>query len=434
MNIDRMESQLRNTSLYQYLGKIDKIVGTTIESIGPICNIGDVCMIEIPESTQKAYAEVVGFRENKVLLMPYDEIEGIGYGSAVKNCGHKLMIPVSNDLIGRTVDPLGYPMDNLGPIKAEEFYTITGKRSNPMNRPRINTVIQMGVKAIDGMLTIGKGQRMGIFAGSGVGKSTLMGMIAKNVKADVNVIALVGERSREVVEFITRDLGEEGLKRSVLVVATSNQSAMMRSKCTMTATTIAEYFKDQGMDVLLMMDSLTRFAMAQREIGLSVGEPPVARGYTPSIYSDLPKLLERSGNFEGGSITGIYTVLVEGDDTNEPISDTVRGIIDGHIILSRKVAAKNHYPAIDILNSVSRLMNDIVLPEQKEAANRIRKLLSVYESNADLVSIGAYKKGSNKEMDEALAKMDSINEFLQQKTDESFTIDETVIKMIKLAE
>ena len=434
MDIERMESQLRNTSLYRYLGKIDKIVGTTIESIGPECNVGDVCSIEIPGSKKNIYTEVVGFRENKVLLMPYDEIEGIGYGSAVKNTGQKLNIAVSNELIGRTVDALGYPMDDLGDIKADEYYKIGGIKSNPMTRPQIDTVIQMGIKAIDGMLTIGKGQRMGIFAGSGVGKSTLMGMIAKNVKADVNVIALVGERSREVVEFIKRDLGEEGLKRSVLVVATSNQSAMMRSKCPMTATAIAEYFKDQGMDVLLMMDSLTRFAMAQREIGLSVGEPPVARGYTPSIYSELPRLLERSGNFKEGSITGIYTVLVEGDDTNEPISDTVRGIIDGHIILSRKVAAKNHYPAIDVLNSISRLMNEIVLPEQKEAANKIRKMLSVYENNADLVVIGAYKKGSNKDLDEALAKMDQINGFLQQKTDESFNMDETVLKMIKLTE
>lgn len=434
MDIEKMENHLRNTSLYNYLGKIDKIVGTTIESIGPVCNIGDVCMIEIPGETEAAYAEVVGFKENNVLLMPYDEIEGIGYGSAVKNTGHKLLIPVSNNLIGRTVDPIGFPMDNLGPINADICYGINGKKSNPMDRPRISTPIQMGIKAIDGMLTIGKGQRMGIFAGSGVGKSTLMGMIAKNVKADVNVIALVGERSREVVEFIKRDLGEEGLKRSVLIVATSNQTAMMRSKCTMTATTIAEYFKDQGMDVLLMMDSLTRFAMAQREIGLSVGEPPVARGYTPSIYSELPKLLERAGNFENGSITGIYTVLVEGDDTNEPISDTVRGIIDGHIILSRKVAAKNHYPAIDILNSVSRLMNDIAVPEHKEAANKIRGLLSVYENNADLVSIGAYKKGTNRDLDDALLKLDSINEFLQQKTDESLTLDETIIKMIKLVE
>ena len=434
MDIERMESQLRNTSLYRYLGKIDKIVGTTIESIGPECNIGDVCSIDIPGSSTKIYTEVVSFRENKVLLMPYDEIEGIGYGSAVQNTGHKLNIAVSNELIGRTVDALGNPMDDLGEIRTEKYYKISGQKSNPMTRPQIDTVMQMGIKAIDGMLTIGKGQRMGIFAGSGVGKSTLMGMIAKNVKADVNVIALVGERSREVVEFIRRDLGEEGLKRSVLVVATSNQSAMMRSKCPMTATAIAEYFKDQGMDVLLMMDSLTRFAMAQREIGLSVGEPPVARGYTPSIYSELPRLLERSGNFKEGSITGIYTVLVEGDDTNEPISDTVRGIIDGHIILSRKVAAKNHYPAIDILNSISRLMNEIVLPEQKEAASKIRKMLSVYENNADLVAIGAYKKGSNKDLDEALAKLEQINGFLQQKTDESFDMDETVLKMIKLTE
>ncbi|WP_343248420.1 flagellar protein export ATPase FliI [Diplocloster hominis] len=434
MDTRKVHEVIRNSSLYTYMGKIDKIVGTTVESTGPACNIGDVCTIEIPKSGQSMKAEVVGFRENKVLLMPYEEIEGIGYGSAVRNTGDKLKIPVSEELIGRTVDPLGMPIDGMGPVGNVKYYPITGERSNPMERPRIDTVIPMGVKAIDGLLTIGKGQRMGIFAGSGVGKSTLMGMIAKNVKADVNVIALVGERSREVVEFISRDLGEEGLKRSVLVVATSNQSAMMRAKCTLTATTIAEYFKDQGLDVLLMMDSLTRFAMASREIGLSIGEPPVARGYTPSIYSDLPKLLERSGNFEKGSITGIYTVLVEGDDTNEPISDTVRGIIDGHIMLSRKVAARNHYPAIDILSSISRLMNDIVLPEHKEAANKIRKYLSVYENNLDLVSIGAYKKGTNKELDDVLQRIDKINEFLRQKTDERFTLQEAVLRMIALAE
>ena len=434
MDTRKVYEVIRNSSLYTYMGKIDKIVGTTVESTGPACNIGDVCTIEIPKSGQSMKAEVVGFRENKVLLMPYEEIEGIGYGSAVRNTGDKLKIPVSEELIGRTVDPLGMPIDGMGPVGNVKYYPITGERSNPMERPRIDTVIPMGVKAIDGLLTIGKGQRMGIFAGSGVGKSTLMGMIAKNVKADVNVIALVGERSREVVEFISRDLGEEGLKRSVLVVATSNQSAMMRAKCTLTATTIAEYFKDQGLDVLLMMDSLTRFAMASREIGLSIGEPPVARGYTPSIYSDLPELLERSGNFEKGSITGIYTVLVEGDDTNEPISDTVRGIIDGHIMLSRKVAARNHYPAIDILSSISRLMNDIVLPEHKEAANKIRKYLSVYENNLDLVSIGAYKKGTNKELDDVLQRIDKINEFLRQKTDERFTLQEAVLRMIALAE
>ena len=431
MEMGQIEQAIQNAELYTYLGKIDKIVGTTVESMGPACRLGDVCTIDVVEGGSPVMAEVVGFRENRVLLMPYEEMEGIGYGSAVRNTGERLRIAVSDQLIGRTVDAMGMPIDGLGPVGDVSYYTITGKPSNPMTRPRIDTVIQMGVKAIDGLLTVGKGQRMGIFAGSGVGKSTLMGMIAKNVKADVNVIALVGERSREVVEFINRDLGKEGLKRSVLVVATSNQSAMMRSKCTMTPTTIAEYFKDQGMDVLLMMDSLTRFAMAQREVGLSIGEPPVARGYTPSIYSELPKLLERSGNFEEGSITGIYTVLVEGDDANEPISDTVRGIIDGHIMLSRKVAAKNRYPAIDILSSISRLMNDIVMPEHREAAGKLRRLLAVYESNSDLVSIGAYKKGTNPELDDALAHIDRIYGFLQQKTDESFSLDEAVIQMIQ---
>ena len=318
MEISKVYSTIRTAPLYTHMGKLDKIVGMTVESTGPACNIGDVCTIEIP-GRECAYAEVVGFRENKVLLMPYDEIQGIGYGSAVSNTGDKLRIPVSNELIGRTVDALGNPMDGRGPVEGTKFYPVTGHESNPMLRPRIEQPIQMGVKAIDGLLTIGKGQRMGIFAGSGVGKSTLMGMIAKNVRSEFNVIALVGERSREVVEFIQRDLGEEGARRSVLVVATSNESAMMRSKCPMTATTIAEYFKDQGMDVLLMMDSLTRFAMARREIGLSIGEPPVARGYTPSIYSDLPKLLERSGNFERGSITGIYTCLLYTSDAADEL-------------------------------------------------------------------------------------------------------------------
>ena len=338
---------IRMNSFYKTYGKIEQIVGMTVEASGINCNIGDVCKISVKPGKKYVTAEVVGFKDGKVMLMPYSDMDGIGYGSFVENTGEKLMINVSNSLIGRTVDALGEPLDGKEALSGETLYSINGMRSNPLERPPIAKPLEFGVKAIDGMLTIGKGQRMGIFAGSGVGKSTLMGMIARNIKADVNVIALVGERGREVMEFIDRDLGPEGVKRSVLVVATSDQPALMRSKCALTATTIAEYFKDQGKDVLLMMDSLTRYCMAEREIGLSIGEPPVARGYTPSIYASLPKLLERCGNFKTGSITGIFTVLVEGDDSNEPVSDTVRGIIDGHIMLSRKIAMKNHYPAIN---------------------------------------------------------------------------------------
>ena len=301
-----------------------------------------------------------------------------------------------------------------------------------MARPPIRERLEFGVKAIDGMLTIGKGQRIGIFAGSGVGKSTLMGMIAKHVKADINVIALVGERGREVVEFMEKDLGPEGMSRSVLVVATSDQPAMLRKRCPSVATGIAEYFRDQGLDVLLMMDSLTRFAMAQREIGLAVGEPPVARGYTPSIYAELPKLLERSGNFQKGSITGVYTVLVEGDDTNEPIADTVRGILDGHIVLSRRLANSNHFPAIDVGASISRLMTDIVSPEHQRLSARIRDVMGTYEKNSDLVSIGAYKAGTNPKLDYALGKIDGINQFLMQGVKEGFTYEEDLEAMRKL--
>lgn len=432
LDIARYRQVLRLNGLYTYEGRIDQIVGMTVEATGLFCNIGDVCEISTGGAGKKILSEVVGFRANKVLLMPYQEIEGIGYGASVRSTNEKLMIRMSDALIGRTVDALGEPIDDGPPIEGNDYYSINGEPSNPMTRPRISTPIEMGVKAIDGTLTIGKGQRMGIFSGSGVGKSTLMGMIARNVKADINVIGLVGERGREVVEFITRDLGEEGAKRSVLVVATSDQPAMMRSKCALTATTIAEYFRDQGKDVLLMMDSLTRFAMAQREIGLSIGEPPVARGYTPSIYTALPKLLERSGNFETGSITGIYTVLVEGDDANEPISDTVRGIIDGHIMLSRKVAMKNHYPAIDVLSSVSRLMNDIVDKSHSSAAGQLRNLMAVYQDNQDLISIGAYKGGSNPELDFAISHMSAINEYLQQEVGEKFELDQSV-ELLKAA-
>ncbi|MEG2931038.1 MAG: FliI/YscN family ATPase, partial [Ruthenibacterium sp.] len=332
----------------------------------------------------------------------------------------------SDQLVGRTVDALGCPIDSGPPLTGGVPISIGGVPANPMERPPISEIMELGVKSIDGLMTLGKGQRIGIFAGSGVGKSTLMGMIARNVQADINVIALVGERGRELVEFITRDLGPEGLKRSVLVVATSDQPAMMRYKCAQTATAVAEFFQQQGKHVLLMMDSLTRFCMAQREIGLNTGEAPVARGYTPSIYSVLPKLLERSGNFEVGSITGIYTVLVEGDDTNEPVADTVRSIIDGHIVLSRKIAAKNHYPAVDVLASVSRLMNNIVSPEQKAAAGRLRNMMSLYKDNEDLISIGAYKMGANPALDEAIVHMEKINRFLIQEVEKPSRFDETV--------
>ncbi|GHU54849.1 flagellar protein export ATPase FliI [Clostridia bacterium] len=450
MTKEILRKHLSKSNFYTTYGKIAKIVGTTVEATGLVCNIGDVCRVKSTTGEKELLAEVVGFVDNRVILMPYEDIEGIGYGSIVKNTNAKLMVKVSDALIGRTVNALCEPIDDLGDVGVTgeamegfdavgsavnnvdgdgKWYSIQGVSSNPMKRPPIKEPIQIGVKAIDGMLTIGKGQRMGIFAGSGVGKSTLMGMIARNVVADVNVIALVGERGRELLEFINRDLGPEGLKRSVVVVATSDQPAMMRSKCALTATTIAEYFRDQGKDVLLMMDNLTRYCMAQREIGLSAGELPVARGYTPSIYATLPKLLERSGNFTNGSITGIYAVLVEGDDSNEPISDTVRGIIDGHIMLSRKIAMRNHYPSIDVLGSVSRLMSEIATPEHKSVAGEMRKLMAAYQDSQDLISIGAYKSGSNPTLDIAVRKIESINAFLQQPTTTGVAFEDTIAQM-----
>lgn len=426
LDFSEFRKDIEKHDTFRYMGKIEKIVGMTIEASGPACNIGDVCRIFSKDMSSYINAEVVGFNKSNILLMPYTEMEGIGPGSIVDNTGDKLNVKAGSALVGRIVDALGNPLDGGDPINYTDEVPISGIPVNPFTRPPIHETIELGVKAIDGMLTLGKGQRIGIFAGSGVGKSTLMGMIARKVKADVNVIALVGERGREVREFIERDLGPEGMARSVLVVATSDQPAMMRAKCPLTATAIAEYFMKQGKDVLIMMDSLTRYAMALREVGLATGEPPIARGYTPSIYSALPKLLERAGNFPEGSITGIYTVLVEGDDTNEPIADTVRGIIDGHIILSRKIAAQNHYPAIDILPSVSRLMTEIAKPEHKAAAGKLRNLLSLYTENADLISIGAYKFGTNPELDEAINKIDAINEFLMQRVEESVSFEQTV--------
>lgn len=424
--MEKYHQILQKESLGTYIGKVTRIVGLRLESIGPLSKIGDVCEIETLDKSSKILAEVVGVEDMNVFLLPYTDTDGIGYGSLVTNLNHVLEIPVGPNLIGRIVDSLAHPIDGLGEIETGEVYSVKGVRLNPFERPRIKDILSLGVKPMDGLLTLGKGQRLGIFAGSGVGKSTLMGMIARNVKADINVIALVGERGREVNEFIEKDLGVEGLKRSVLVIATSDQSAMMRSKCALTATTIAEYFRDQGNDVLLMMDSLTRFAMAEREIGLSVGESPIARGYTPSIYTALPKLLERAGNTSKGSITGLYTVLVEGDDSNEPISDTVRGIIDGHVMLSRKIGMKNHYPAIDVLASISRLMNDIVSDKQKLIAQKIRHLMAVYQENEDLISIGAYKSGTNPKLDEAIKKIDAINQFLIQDVNQAYDLNQTI--------
>lgn len=412
-----------------HIGKIENIVGMAIEASGGKSSIGDISMIYSENQNKQIPAEIVGFKEDKSLLMPYEAMSGISAGSFVRNTKQSLKIPVGEFLRGRIVDAMGKPMDEFGPFQTDQYYSVENSYINPLTRPPITEKMEFGIKAIDGMLTIGKGQRIGIFAGSGVGKSTLLGMIAKNVKADINVIALVGERGREVREFIEKDLGEEGLKRSILVVATSDQPAMLRMKCPKVATTIAEYFKDQGYDVLLMMDSLTRFSMAQREIGLAVGEPPVARGYTPSIYAELPKLLERSGNFKKGSITGVYTVLVEGDDTNEPIADTVRGILDGHIVLTRKLANSNHFPAIDINASISRLMSTIVSKEHSTLASKFRDILSIYDKNSDLISIGAYKQGTNLKLDYAISKIDKVNTFLKQGVLEKFSYGYVVKEM-----
>ncbi|HIY38793.1 MAG TPA: flagellar protein export ATPase FliI [Candidatus Agathobaculum merdigallinarum] len=424
--------QIKDGDTLSRTGKIENIVGMSIEASGGHGAIGDICRIYSAESNSQVLAEVVGFRSDRMLLMPYQNMNGLAPGSFVRNTGKRLRLQVGDFLRGRIINAMGKPIDGKEPFPEGDSYYVDSPYINPLTRPPIRERVDFGVRAIDSTLTIGKGQRIGIFAGSGVGKSTLMGMIAKNVKTDINVIALVGERGREVLEFVQKDLGEEGMRRSVLVVATSDQPAMLRMKCPSVATAIAEYFRDQGLDVLLMMDSLTRFAMAQREIGLAVGEPPVARGYTPSIYAELPKLLERSGNFERGSITGVYTVLVEGDDTNEPIADTVRGILDGHIVLSRKLANANHFPAIDVSASISRLMVDIVPAEHSKLAGKLRDILSIYEKNEDLLAIGAYKAGSNPRLDYAISKIDKINAFLMQGINESFSYDESVGQLEKI--
>ena len=419
---------LAQESFYKKLGKVSKIVGLTIESVGPDAKLNDLCKIYSPDKSQTLFAEVVGFKDSRVLLMPFDNVGGIGPGCIVENTESPLGVKVGDAILGHTLDGLGNPVDGVD-LGLTETYSVEASPPAPMSRVIINQMLPLGVKAVDGLLTVGKGQRIGIFAGSGVGKSTLLGMFARNTKADINVIALIGERGREVREFIERDLGEEGMRRSVLVVATSDKPALIRNKAAKTATAIAEYFRDQGKDVLLMMDSLTRFSMAQREIGLASGEPPVTRWYPPSVYSEMPKLLERAGMAEKGSITGLYTVLVDGDDFNEPITDTARSILDGHIILSRKLGHKNHYPAIDVLQSISRCMSQISTKEHKKMAGRLKNVLATYNEAEDLINIGAYKKGSNRNIDYAISKIDAVNKFLVQQTDEKFSFEEE-IKML----
>lgn len=426
---ERYKTVLRDKSFIKYYGKVSQVVGLTIESIGPISNVGDVCEIKSINGNT-IYAEVMGFKDDKVYLMPLGDMDGIGPGNSVISTGQKLKIGVGEELLGRVIDALGNPIDGKGPIKFKKLVSANNVPPNPIERKRIREAMPLGIKAIDGLLTCGKGQRVGIFAGSGVGKSTLLGMIARNAKSDINVIALIGERGREVNEFIEKDLGEDGLKRSILVVSTSDTPALMRVKGAMTATSIAEYFRDQGLDVLLMMDSVTRFAMAQREIGLSIGEAPVSRGYTPSVFSVLPKLLERAGSAKNGSITALYTVLVDGDDLNEPITDAVRGILDGHIVLSRKLANKGQYPAIDILASISRVMNDIVSDEHKNLSSKFKSILSVYEESEDLINIGAYAKGSNPKIDEAISLHDDMINYIKQNTDENYNFEDE-LNMLK---
>ncbi len=422
--------KLADGTYFQRLGKVVKIVGLTIESVGPEAKLNDLCRIMIDKNKNiSVMAEVVGFREKRLLLMPFESVEGIGVGCIVENTGHPLSVLVGDAVLGHTLDGIGRPTD-VTELDLPYEYPVEAAPPDPMEREIISEVLPLGVKAVDGLITIGKGQRIGIFAGSGVGKSTLLGMFARNTKADINVIALIGERGREVREFIERDLGEEGMKRSVVVVATSDKPALIRNKAAKTATAIAEYFRDQGKDVLLMMDSLTRFSMAQREIGLASGEPPVTRGYPPSVYSEMPKLLERAGTSDKGSITGLYTVLVDGDDFNEPITDTARSILDGHIMLSRKLGHKNHYPAIDILQSISRVMSAIATKEHKEAAGKLKNVMATYNEAEDLINIGAYKSGSNKEIDYAIRKIDAVNTFLCQQTDEKFLFDDE-IEMLK---
>ncbi|MDY0405886.1 flagellar protein export ATPase FliI [Virgibacillus sp. 179-BFC.A HS] len=433
MDVEKIQQVIERMDSYKHYGKVMQVVGLMIESIGPQATIGDVCLIH-PANKRKSpvMAEVVGFNKKMIMLMPYSEVTEIGPGCLVESTGKPLTVKVGQPLLGSVVDSLGRKLDQSMLPKGLTNCITEQAPPNPMLRPPIAEPIQVGVKAIDALLTMGKGQRIGIFAGSGVGKSTLLGMIARNSSADINVIALIGERGREVREFIEKDLTAEGLKKSIVVVATSDQPALMRIKGAYTATAISEYFRNQGYDVNLMMDSVTRVAMAQREVGLAVGEPPTTKGYTPSVFAMLPKLLERAGTNQQGTITGLYTVLVDGDDMNDIIADTVRGILDGHFVMDRQLAERGQYPAINILKSISRVMNQIVDADHLAAAQQIRSLMAVYEENHELIQIGAYKNGSNAEIDTAIYFHDKILDFLKQGTNDYVTLDDSIASMKQL--
>ena len=434
INLGRYFHELERASPVQVRGRVKEVVGLVVRASLPQAFVGELCLICNPRSRVPIKAEVVGFRDEDVLLMPIGELTNIGPQSVVDATGTCLTVGVGDGLLGRVLNGVGEPMDAeiAGPLTTTAEYPVSAPPPKALRRRRVTSPISIGVRAIDGLLTCGEGQRIGLFAAAGVGKSTLLGMIARNTEADVNVITLVGERGREVRDFLEQDLGHEGLKRSVVVCATSNEPSLVRLKAAQVGTAIAEYFRDQGKRVMLLMDSVTRFARAQREIGLALGEPPARAGYTPSVFSELPKLLERSGNSDVGSITAFYTVLVAGDDLNEPVADEVRSILDGHVILSREVAARGHYPAIDVLNSISRVMSGVVTRGHRLAAANLREVLATYEKNKDLILIGAYQKGSDPRVDQALRMLDRANDFLKQETHVVAPIAETIQALEKL--
>lgn len=426
--------KIREAFTYRIKGKVKELTGLIVRAVVPNVRVGEVCTIQIHHQNKSLKAEVVGFKDKDVLLMPLGDLEGIGPGNDVIPSGDCLRVPVGDHLLGRILDGLGEPIDGKGPLDTDAFYPVNAPPPDPFKRRRITQPISVGVKCIDAMLTVGEGQRVGLFAAAGVGKSTLMGMIARNTEAEINVICLVGERGRELRDFLEKDLGEEGLARSVVVCSTSDQPSLVRAKAAYVATAIAEYFRDHGRKVILMMDSVTRFARALREIGLAVGEPPARQGYTPSVFSTLPKLLERTGNSDKGSITAFYTVLVEGDDMNEPVADEVRSILDGHIVMNRALANQGHYPAVDVSQSVSRVMTNIVGEEHVMAARKLKEVIANYEKERDLILIGAYESGSNPNVDYAIEKIDEVNNFLKQSTEDKVELLDAVDEMIQIFE